>query len=524
MCLFRTLRGVTLLTISALALAFSTNAAEPVFSLDVQQRLDALKNGFESFVLKSVTIPYDEGIKALNAKVKPVLERESATAAKRKDLDALVRIKADIERTDQGLLLTDADAPPPDALKNVYAAYKLELAKIESAKKTSVADAKQRYDKGLIQIQDELTAAQKVEGALQVKQLREGLANLSIDSPVTGAGALPVLKEGGYTNSLGMKFVAVPKTNIFMCIHETRRGDYASYANAAGDVSTHWKNVVFEGAALSADDNEPVTMVSWDDAVGFCDWLSKKEGRKYRLPTDDEWSAAIGMSGKEPKTGMPAAKSMAADKVFPWGVKETPPDGFGNYADAAFNAKFPKHFFINGYSDGFAMSAPVMKFQANSLGIYDLGGNVWEWCADWIDDAKGRRVGRGGSWYGYEANDLLSGNRGGLPPAQRRAYYGFRIVLPEADAAGLPLSKSDVESALVGQWIFKAGDFTMNKELLNDGTVVSGNIPGQWKIVGKILRVDYSNGAWAEFDLPMKEGRMKGKSYKNEDMTAEKIK
>ncbi len=524
MSLFRTRLSLALLAISALVFALGAIAAEPVFSLDVQQRLDALKNGFESFVLKSVTIPYDEGIKALNAKVKPALERESAVAAKRKDLDALVRIKADIERIDKGLLLTEADGPPPDSLKNIYAAYKLELAKIESAKKTSLGDAKQRYDKGLALIQDELTAAQKVEGALQVKQLREGLANLSGVAAISGAGAAPSLKDGPYTNSLGMKFVPVPGTSILMCIHETRRGDFASYANGAGNVSAHWKNVTFEGDTLSADDNDPVTMVSWDDAVGFCDWLSKKEGRKYRLPTDEEWSAAIGIASKESKVGMPAAKAMSAEKVFPWGAMATPPNGSGNYADDAFNAKFPKHFFIKGYSDGFATTAPVMKFQANSLGIYDLGGNVWEWCSDWIDDTKGRRVGRGGSWYGYEAADLLSGNRGGLPPAQRRAYYGFRIVLPAADAAGLPAIKSEVESALVGHWIFKAGDFTMNKELLNDGTVFAGNIPGQWKVVGKILRVDYSNGAWAEFDLPVKEGRMKGKSYKNEDMTAEKIK
>ena len=88
-------------------------------------------------------------------------------AAKWKDLDALVRIKADIKRTDKGLLITETDALLPDALKNVYAAYKLEVAKIESAKKTSLADAKQRYNKGQAPIQDELTAAEKVEGALQ---------------------------------------------------------------------------------------------------------------------------------------------------------------------------------------------------------------------------------------------------------------------------------------------------------------------------------------------------------------------
>ena len=422
-----------------MSLAFDGNAAVPVMPLDVLQRLEVLKTGFESFVLKSVTIPYEEGIKALNAKLKPALERESAIAAKRKDLDVLVRIKADMERTDQGRLLTEADSPPPDSLKNVYAAYKLELAKIESVKKISLADAKQRYDKGLSQIQDELTSDQKVECALHVKQLREGLANFSdAAAAASGSGAVSSLKEGSETNSLGMKFVPVPGTSILMCIHETRRGDFASYAKEASNVSADWKNVIFEGAALSADDNEPVTMVSWHDSVGFCDWLSKKEGRKYRLPTDEEWSAAIGIADKEPKSGTPVAKHMSAEKVFPWGLMPTPPNGFGNYADISFNAKFPTHYFINGYSDGFVTASPVMKFQANSLGIYDLGGNVWEWCSDWFDDAKERRVARGGSWYGYVADDMLSGFRGALPPAHRRSYYGFRIVLSAAGADGSP--------------------------------------------------------------------------------------
>ena len=173
MSLNRPLHCLAFLTIFALPLACGVNAAESALPLDVQQRLEVLKTGFESFVLKTVTIPYEEGIKALNAKIKPVLERESAMAAKRKDLDALVRTKADIERADKGLLLTETDAPPPDSLKSVYAAYKLELAKIVAMKKTNLADAKQRYDKGLSQIQDTLTTEQKVEAALHVKNLRE---------------------------------------------------------------------------------------------------------------------------------------------------------------------------------------------------------------------------------------------------------------------------------------------------------------------------------------------------------------
>ncbi|WP_395717359.1 formylglycine-generating enzyme family protein [Prosthecobacter sp.] len=418
----------TVLLFAALFLSWAVRGDDSVMPPEAQKRLDSLKAGYESYVLQNVTKPFDDGLKALNEKVKPALQRASAEAAQRKDLDALVRIKADIERTNAGGMLTDSSDTPPELLKHIYATYKLELGKLDSAKKTSLADAKQRYDKGLTQIQDELTTAQKVEGALLVKQMRESLA-AGTDTPPTASAALPIIKAGAYTNSLGMKFVPVPGTSILMCIHETRRSDFASYANAVTDVSPNWKNVSFEGVSFSTDENEPVTMVTWDEAAEFCDWLTKKDGRKHRLPTDAEWSAAIGIAGNESKTGTPVAKHMSAAKVFPWGAMQIPPNGFGNYADTAFNAKFPTHFFIKGYSDGFATTAPAMKFQANNLGIYDLGGNVWEWCADWFDDAKERRVSRGGSWYGYEADDMLSGFRGALPPTHRRAYYGFRCVV-----------------------------------------------------------------------------------------------
>jgi len=204
MSLFRTLHSIAFVTISALLLASGVNAAEPVTPL---LRLEELKTSFESFVIKNVTIPYKQAIKALNAKVKPVLERESAMAATRKDLDALARIKADIERIDKELLLTDADSPPPDILKHVYAAYKLEVAKIDSAKMLSLAEAIQRYEKGLMQIQDELTASQYAKAALEVKQIREKLSSDGMQQqasapPPSGKSVLKVEKGRGFPFSM----------------------------------------------------------------------------------------------------------------------------------------------------------------------------------------------------------------------------------------------------------------------------------------------------------------------------------
>jgi len=84
---------------------------------------------------------------------------------------------------------------------------------------------------------------------------------------------------------------------------------------------------------------------------------------------------------------------------------------------------------IDGYEDGHATTAPVGTFPASASGLYDLGGNVWEWCEDFYDGQSGARVLRGGSWYGYGRGDLLSSGRNGLPADFRGDGVGYRLVL-----------------------------------------------------------------------------------------------
>jgi hypothetical protein len=186
--------------IACLALTYAAPAADTPLPPELQQRLETLKSGYESFVLKSVSVPYEEGVNALNAKVKPVLERESNAAAMRKDLESLMRIKADMERIAKGQALTAEIAPPPASLKAVYATYKLEMGKLDAVQQVGLADAKQRYDTGLAQVQDELTSAQEVTAAVRVKQLREELAK------ATGAPA-PALHATRVRNADGLAAV-----------------------------------------------------------------------------------------------------------------------------------------------------------------------------------------------------------------------------------------------------------------------------------------------------------------------------
>ena len=163
-----------------------------------------------------------------------------------------------------------------------------------------------------------------------------------------------------WTNSLGMIFVPVPGTKVWFCVWETRVRDFMVFATATGRGATEvvkeiWSKK-YDGFDLTP--KHPVWRVNWFDANEFCRWLSELENSdiagsaRYRLPTDAEWSAAAG------------------DTKYPWGNDYPPATGAGNYGSKLS-------------IDTFRYTSPVGSFNANQHGIYDLGGNVWEWCEDW---------------------------------------------------------------------------------------------------------------------------------------------
>jgi len=261
-------------------------------------------------------------------------------------------------------------------------------------------------------------------------------------APVTTAPspAAPVqaTKDKPFVNSLGMKFVPVPGTDILMCIHETRKGDYRSYAAKNANIDESWKNPNYLGIPVSSGDDHPVCNVSWDDAKSFCAWLSKEEGRVYRLPTDREWSMAVGIGGREDASLTPGTLNDKFPGEYVWGTQWPPPKGAGNYADTAAKEVFSELKTIEGYTDGFATSSPVMSFLPNTLGIYDLAGNVWEFCGDFFDKAQTIRVVRGGCWGdgGNFPRPFLATGRNGNKPEDRHYSRGFRCVLDLTDKPG----------------------------------------------------------------------------------------
>ena len=275
-------------------------------------------------------------------------------------------------------------------------------------------------------------------------------------APAPATGMSPLLaqatKEKPFANTLGMKFVPVPGTDVLFSIYETRVQDYMAYARASKNVDGAWGSVHKDGVPVGREPEHPVCGVSWEDAKAFCAWLTKKElmegklpkGKEYRLPTDEEWSRAVGLVFESGKT--PAEKSGKNGVDFPWGVGFPPVGKAGNYADETFHAKFPgtkageedepdqpktaaAKNWLFGYTDGFATTAPVGSFAPNEYGIYDLGGNVWEWVEDWWDASQKDRVRRGASWFNCVRMSLLSSYRYHLSPGGRNFYAGFRCVL-----------------------------------------------------------------------------------------------
>lgn len=193
--------------LAALLLGFLSalwvSAADSPLTPEVKLRLDTLRAGFDSYVLKKVTLPYEEGLARLSATAIPALKRENDNAASRKDLDTLIRIKSDLERLGKGKVLTDPAQPtPPAALASVYATYRAEHLRLQTVREASFADARQRYDKGLAALQDELTSQQNIDGAVHVKQLRTDLAAAGAETGLVvstaASSAPPVPREWTY--------------------------------------------------------------------------------------------------------------------------------------------------------------------------------------------------------------------------------------------------------------------------------------------------------------------------------------
>jgi formylglycine-generating enzyme required for sulfatase activity len=256
-----------------------------------------------------------------------------------------------------------------------------------------------------------------------------------------------------WENPLGMKFVPVAGTDVLFSVWETRVQDFTAFVEATKyDATKGMLSVRDDGWRQHGDTwqspgypqtpKHPVVGVSWEDARAFCAWLTESErqagrlgaNQAYRLPTDEEWSAAIGLPREH--GGTPKERNGKAGEVYWWGTAFPPPKGVGNFSDEA--AKRGRHKDWNivvGYEDGFEDASPVGSFAATKTGLYDLTGNAWEWCQDFFDGKAGAKVLRGGAYSRLGAHHLEASFRLDVAPQRRRADFGFRCVIGPASTA-----------------------------------------------------------------------------------------
>lgn len=205
--------------------------------------------------------------------------------------------------------------------------------------------------------------------------------------------------------------------------------DYDPDKSARGDTFEgrnprySWRNPGF-----AQGDDHPVVNVTWNDAQALARWLSEKEGVTYRLPTEAEWEYAA-------RAGVSTRYQNGND------VQSLPKIANLFDADAGKNWEKWQAHALEG-RDGYAFTAPVGSYDPNAFGLYDMHGNVWEWCADWYDEnyyAKSPtndpagpesgsvRVRRGGSWHTWPLY-ARSSYRNWNSAETRYTLVGIRLV------------------------------------------------------------------------------------------------
>ena len=232
------------------------------------------------------------------------------------------------------------------------------------------------------------------------------------------------------TNHLGMKFAWIPPGAFLMGSppNEPDRSDDETQHKVTLTKGFHlgihqvtqaqWQAVMGSNPSkFKGDGNLPVENVSWNDCVAFCEALGKKDGKTYRLPTEAEWEYAC-----------------RAGTTTPFHFGDTISANQANYDGNSTYGNGKKGVYRQ-------KTTPVGGFPANVWGLYDMHGNVLEWCADWFGPYRegdlrdpqgfvggGGRVLRGGSWF-YFPTDCRSAYRAGFAPGIRNSYCGCRVAL-----------------------------------------------------------------------------------------------
>lgn len=287
-------------------------------------------------------------------------------------------------------------------------------------------------------------------GPAEFELRMEGFTDLVVEGDVKEGEILEIYadmeKRRGVTygrewrNAGGMKFV--PLGDVLMSAHETRYSDFRKFCRVNG----RRPPALLEESGKN--NSHPVTGVTRQDARDFCAWLTKVDQEAkllgpddiYRLPTDEEWSRAVGLPLERGST--PAERNGRIRGIYPWGFDWPPPDGTDNLADAQAAKKAGLDAVIPDFDDNASFTAPVGSLPDNDKGIAGLGGNVSEWVDTDFDkpapDKPALGTVRGGNWRTANADEALSSARLGVPADTKRNTIGFRIVVARKPEKATP--------------------------------------------------------------------------------------